>query len=88
MERMRHVPSREQGPSNAEKMSALGLGENAAFGLLLALNVAGLAWAVMLVAGALWHTFDIGSAISFWASLPIGAAILVVAFVLSRRRMR
>jgi len=79
---------RGAGPSNADKMSALGLGTNAAFALLLALNVGGLAWIVMLIAGALWHSFDIGSPISFWSSLPIGAVVLVVAFVLSRRRMR
>jgi hypothetical protein len=81
------VPT-SKGPSNAEKMSALGLGDNAAFVALLLVNVVGLAWIVMLLAGALWHTFDVGSPISFWASVPIGAVILVMAFVLSRRRMR
>ncbi|RZV46816.1 MAG: hypothetical protein EX269_06225 [Acidimicrobiales bacterium] len=75
-------------PSNAEKMSALGLGSGAAFGLFLALNIAGLAWVAMLVIGAIWHVFDVGSPIGFWASVPVGFGLLLVAFVVSRQRMR
>jgi len=52
----------------------------------LAVNVAFFSWLAMLVIGAAWHMFDVGRPIGFWASLPIGAGLLLLAFLGSRSR--
>jgi hypothetical protein len=59
---------------------------NSWFVTLLALNVCFFAWIAMLALGAAWHVADIGSPIGFLASLPIGLALTIVAFLVARRR--
>ncbi len=61
-------------------MSLLGLEGNGGLLFMLVVDVAILAWIIMLVAGALWHTFDILSPISFWAAVPVAAALMGAAF--------
>ena len=72
--------------SGANRLGFIGLTENGTFVVFLILNIVLLAWIVMLVVGAAWHIFDVGSPIGFLASLPIGAGLLIVGFLLGRAR--
>ena len=56
------------------------------FVVFLAANIGFFAWISMLVIGAAWHVFDIGSPISFLACLPIGLGLTIAAFLAARRR--
>ena len=61
-------------------VSLLGLEGNGGLLFIIVADIAILAWVIMLAAGGLWHTFDFGSPISFWAAVPVAAALMGAAF--------
>jgi len=72
--------------SGDNRLGFFGLTENGTFVVFLILNIVLLAWIAMLVIGAVWHIFDVGSPIGFLASLPIAVGLIIGVFLFGRAR--